>query len=76
LLDATFRNFGGSTTARVDQNFEVGARVSYTARSNGKSYTGVVEGRSVDGKGWHLALNCGEAKIVPDSEAWRISRLQ
>jgi serine/threonine protein kinase len=71
LGDVRFREFGSSTTA----NFEAGASVSYLARSNGKSYTGVVEGRSVDGKGWRLALHCGEIKLVPDSDAWRIIRL-
>jgi serine/threonine protein kinase len=63
---------GTSTTPPA---FEPGAVVTYTARSNGTVYPGVVKGRSPDGKGWHLALHCGEAKNVPDSDAWRIARM-
>jgi serine/threonine protein kinase len=62
-------------TVQVDAHFEAGARVAYFARSNGVYYTGVVEGRSLDGKGLRLRLDCGDSKIVPDSDAWRVSRI-
>jgi hypothetical protein len=55
-------------------NLESGARVSYIARSNGVSYSGVVEERSLDGKGLRLRLDCGDPKLVPEDEAWRISK--
>jgi serine/threonine protein kinase len=71
-LTTPMYNAGTSTTPPA---FEIGAVVAYTARSNGVMYVGVVEGRSPDGKGWHLALQCGEVKVVPDSDAWRIIRM-
>jgi hypothetical protein len=74
--EMTFREFiSNNSTARIDGHFEAGVRVSYTARSNGMQYAGAVAARSPDGKGWQLNLDCGEAKIVPDSDAWRISRI-
>jgi serine/threonine protein kinase len=74
--DMTFREFlSNNSTTRADVQFEAGTRVTYTARSNGMQYTGAVQARSLDGKGWQLNLDCGEAKTVPDSDAWRISRI-
>jgi serine/threonine protein kinase len=66
-------SYAGSS--KTPSAFEIGAVVAYTARSNGVMYVGVVEGRSPDGKGWQLALQCGEVKVVPDSDAWRIIRM-
>jgi serine/threonine protein kinase len=65
-----------SNTEAADGRLEVGAKVNYIARSNGVTYPGVIEGRALAGKGWQVALHCGETKQVPDSDAWRISRIQ
>lgn len=50
-----------------------GMLVNYLARSNSVSYQGTVICRAADGKGWRCNLDCGETKIVAESDAWRMT---
>lgn len=54
--------------------FIPGQRIKYLARSNGVWYPGVLVGRLPSNTGWSAWLDCGQAKEVDDSEAFRLSK--